>query len=85
MTIEVFTRDDQAKIKRYLATFFSDRTRKNITMKWLIQQAFHQREEENPPLAKEEDRELIATRGVEIQEGAKGVEGATTIRPRVSQ
>jgi hypothetical protein len=84
ITIEVFTRDDWAKIERCLTTFFSDRTRKNITVKWLIQWAFHQREEENLALAEEEDRELIATRSIEVQEAAEGVEGATAIRPRVS-
>jgi hypothetical protein len=85
ITIEVFTRDDWAKIERCLAAFFSDRTRKNITAKWLIHWAFHQHEEKNLALVEEEeDREVIATRDIEIQEGAEGVEGATAIRPRVS-
>ena len=84
ITIEVFTRDDWAKIERCLTTFFSDRTRKNISVKWIIQWAFHQCEEENLALTKEENREVIATRGTEILEGTKGIEGRTSIRPRVS-
>ena len=36
ITIEVLSRDNWAKIKRCLATFFSNCTRKNIAAKWLI-------------------------------------------------
>ena len=85
MTIEVFSRDDWAKVERCLASFFDDRIRKNVVVKWLIHWAFHRREESvaSPVAAEGEDREPIA--GItEIQAGAKDAEGAVAARPKVS-
>jgi hypothetical protein len=80
MTIEVFSRDDWAKIERCLTTFFSDRTRKNIAVKWLIQWAFQHEENLAPSIVAE--GEPITTRGTEIQANAESEEGVA--RPRVS-
>lgn len=84
ITVEVFSRDDWAKIERCLTAFFSDCTRRNIAVKWLVQWAFHCKENPAPPVLAEEDREPVAARDAEIQVGAKGVDNAAAIRPRVS-
>ena len=66
ITIEVFSRDDWAKIERCLTTFFSDRTRKNITVKWLIQWAFQYEENLAPAVVAEGNREAVAAEGENI-------------------
>jgi hypothetical protein len=85
VTIEVFSRDDWAKIERCLAAFFNDRTRKNIAVKWLIQWSFQCQENLAPlAVAEGENHEPVATTNTETQTGIESVEETTAIRPRVS-